>query len=689
MGGSYDYRLTLLSIMVALMLSLMAFGLAAWIYRNNNGAKQYWRLSGAVAMGTFVWSAHFATLLIFSADKPAHFDLDLMVLSWVVAIAVSCFAFWAVSRWQAASTSIIGVILLGTGLVGMCYLTIKALQTTPDAGFNPSLLSLFVSVLVTISAVVLLALFWIRAPKIKQNRIFAMLGMALLPVFAIGYCIVMATTHSGLVTTDSSLSASTPSLLIVILCTGAAGLVMVTYFVSAFGIKARNHDSLNQSLRQTNLELSQLAMIDTLTQLPNRRMFQQHLDIAAGHVSRESHSRNSLAVAYIDLDGFKPVNDALGHHVGDEVLQVVARRLNMAVRGCDVVARLGGDEFVALIENIKSDEDIILIVDRIVQSLREVFYIANHEIAISASVGIAVYPRDGNTKNLMKCADAAMYRAKSDGKNQFRFFDAEIELASNRLLEMQRELNQALANNEFKLLFQPKIDSKTNALTGVEALLRWRHPVRGMIYPEVFVPAAERFGLINHIGDWVVEEVCRVLYRLRGQGITLNIAINLSPQQFRNPSLVTNVVQMLNRYDLPASSLMFEITGCRTLHNLEQFNSLLADFHAAGLKLAMDDFYTSNFSLAFLRNIKVNVLKLDRTFINDICSNQQSQEVVEAVVRLAHALKLSVVAVGVNMEDQRKLLMELGCDQLQGYLFSRPVPEEMLIGLINQFSPIE
>jgi diguanylate cyclase (GGDEF)-like protein len=441
--------------------------------------------------------------------------------------------------------------------------------------------------------------------------------------------------------------------------------------------------SLSNTFKHANYELSRMAMLDTLTQLPNRRSFQQHLDFG---IRRSARMGNSIALAFIDLDGFKPINDALGHHIGDEVLQAVAKRLNTAVRGCDVVARIGGDEFVALLEDIKSDQDIIPIVERMIQSLRDVFFIDHHEISISASIGIAVYPRDGDIERLMVCADAAMYRAKTDGKNQFRFFDSDIELASDLLMELQRDLSQALARDEFRLHFQPKVDSKTHALTGAEVLLRWQHPIKGMLSPAAFIPAAERFGLINQIGEWVIEESCRTLHRLRNQGLGLNLSINLSPLQCRNPNLVSHVVRVMERFDLPRASLMFEVTELAASSNPEQMDSLLIACRHAGIAVSMDDFGAGNSSLVCLQNLKIDELKLDDVLVKHIAINDRSRAIASSIIALAHALELTVVAEGVETEEQRQTLAKLGCDEQQGFLFSRPVPEEKLAGLIKQLS---
>lgn len=394
----------------------------------------------------------------------------------------------------------------------------------------------------------------------------------------------------------------------------------------------------------------------------------------------------SLAVAFIDLDGFKNINDSYGHHVGDELLIAVASRLNSAIRDGDLVARLGGDEFVAVIENVITEKDVVPVVERIVQSIREVFYIQDQSINISTSVGVAMSPRDGEMSKLLMCADTAMYRAKSDGKNQFRFYDSEIELASDRLLEMQRDLQHALNHREFKLNFHPKVDGLYQSLIGLETLIRWEHPQKGDIPPNIFIPAAESLGLINKIGNWVIEETCRIQSNMRKLGIDLTISINLSSQQFRNENLVDDILSLLSAYNLPKSALMFEFNEFTAMHSSSQFKTILNDFKLAGIQVAMDDFGTGYSSLQYLHTIDVSEVKLDRHFVKDIVSNLKTRSVIGAIVQLAHTLGLIVVAEGVETEEQRMILTELGCDQLQGYLFAQPVSEENLVDMLDKIN---
>jgi diguanylate cyclase (GGDEF)-like protein len=444
--------------------------------------------------------------------------------------------------------------------------------------------------------------------------------------------------------------------------------------------------SLHQQYTRFSLEdlsgnLDRIVTTDVLTQLPNRNAFRQQLESG---IRRCKRTNSSLAVAFIDLDDFKPINDTYGHHTGDEMLKMVAQRLVGAVLPCELIGRIGGDEFLALIEDIKSNQDIVTIVERIIDSLRQPFFVDHHELHISASVGIAVYPRDGNPERLLIAADSAMYHAKSAGKNQFRFYDAEMELASDRLMEMQRDLKLALERNEFELYFQPKIDSKSGLLAGVEALLRWQHPEKGWIAPNIFIAAAERFGMMNQISHWVIEESCRTLHRLRSMGIHLQISINLSFLQFRNPDLVKNILQVLKRFELPNACLMFEIREASGMANHEQFNARLAEFRDAGIDVAMDHYGIGDSSIDGLRKLNISQVKLDQSITNKVGEDEQACRIADALIRFAHALDLIVIAQGVETEAQRKALVELNCDQMQGFLFGRPVPESRLPQLVKQ-----
>lgn len=466
--------------------------------------------------------------------------------------------------------------------------------------------------------------------------------------------------------------------LIAALC--VSGLILATLLTAMLDLFLRTK---KLSLNHSRENLSQMAMVDTLTQLPNRRALMQHLETAT---KKSEATGTSLAVAFIDLDSFKPINDTLGHQVGDEVLQMVAKTLAASVRSCDEVARIGGDEFIAIIGGVKVDEDYITIIDRMVNSIREIRLIKHPEVKLTASIGVAMYPRDGDIEQLISAADTAMYRAKKDGKNQYRFFDAEIAQAADQLLETQHYLKNAVINDEFKLHYQIKINSISREPVGAEALLHWEHPARGLLPSEDFMQAAERFGLSYDINNWVIEESCRTLQQLNQQSIPFNIAIHLSQQQLKNPNLVSDILEILKKYDLATSSVLFEISEAAAIKNESLLNGLLSEFKAANIKISIDNFGTQSSSLSYLQNLDINELKLDSTFISNVGSNQKTRGIIQAIIEFAHVLELNVVAEGIETENQRKTLVELGCDQMQGSLISRSMPKERFIHLLKNLN---
>jgi diguanylate cyclase (GGDEF)-like protein len=441
--------------------------------------------------------------------------------------------------------------------------------------------------------------------------------------------------------------------------------------------------SIAASTESDTDEMNQLAYIDHLTQLPNRGALMHHLQST---INRCDRNGSSLALAFIDVDNFKQINDTHGHKVGDEVLKKISKRLVSAVRGCDKVARIGGDEFIAIIEDVDHDQDCIAIVDRMVTSVREPCSIANTELHLSVSIGIAIYPNSGDIEALIQSADKAMYRAKKDGKNQYRFFDEEIALAAEQLLEMQFDIKNALANEEFVLHYQIKIDSITRTPVGAEAFLRWQHPTRGLLTPADFMESAERVGLSFAIHHWVNTECCRTLQQLKDLHIPFHIAINLSHQQMANPNLVIDICDLLKQYDLPTSSVVFEVTESAATKNKSLFNAQLERFKAANIKIALDDFGTQASSIVNLQSMQVSELKFDPTFTAEITTNHKIRSVIQAMIELAHVLGLNVVAENIETEEQRLALAELGCDHMQGYLFSRPLPEQRLIGLLKNLN---
>jgi diguanylate cyclase len=423
------------------------------------------------------------------------------------------------------------------------------------------------------------------------------------------------------------------------------------------------------------------GMRDPLTQLPNRSVFMKKLQNA---IRRAHASQSKVAVALINLDDFKPVKNTLHHLTGDAVLKIIAKRLEASLRGADIACRIGGDAFLLLIQEVKTHQEIELIIQRLIDSLISPLNVNDHAINLSISVGIGTYPAIPDTDHLIICADTAMYQAKSAGRNLYRFYDEEMGVAGDQLQELQLDLKQALENNEFELYFQPKVDAQHGHIRSLEALIRWRHPVKGSILPTVFIQAAERFGLISRIHHWVVEECCRTMHRLRSQGLHTQISVNLAAQQLRDPALVHHIVELLDQFQLPHSCLVFEVSGLMALKHPDIFNARMAEFQSAGIDIALDDFGITNASIAYLQ--KVQQVKLDRKITIKIAGDKKSYEMTDALIRLAHSLDLIVVAEGIENEAQARCLRELKCDMMQGHLLGHPVSADKLAPLLEQRS---
>lgn len=424
--------------------------------------------------------------------------------------------------------------------------------------------------------------------------------------------------------------------------------------------------------------LAYLAYHDPLTNLPNRLAFESQLAQSLRSCQRENHQ---LALMLIDLDNFKNINDTLGHQVGDQLLQNVALRLRECVRASDLVARIGGDEFVVVLPDIESPLTAARVASKIQSNLADSYRIADHVLYATPSIGISLYPIDGGDPGtLLRNADTAMYHAKSAGRNNHQFYTARMNEAAGERLAMENELRQAIAaispaSSEFSLHFQPQIETVSGRVLGVEALLRWNNAKFGQVSPMRFICIAEETGLIQPLGDWVIWETCRQIRVMKQQGIdSIRVAINISAQQLRHENLLLLVRGALACYDLVPEDIELEVTESTAMENPEMTLSILDQLAAMGIVLAIDDFGTGYSSLAYLKHLPIKRLKLDRSFVTDIETDVNDAAICTATIALGHSLGLELVAEGVETEAQRDFLAGLGCDILQGYLFSRPMP---------------
>ncbi len=440
-------------------------------------------------------------------------------------------------------------------------------------------------------------------------------------------------------------------------------------------------------LKATQERIRHLAHHDTLTNLPNRFSLNEKLEQAVAFCRR---NRMQLALMLIDLDRFKTINDTLGHHAGDELLVEVARRLLGAVRESDIVARLGGDEFVVALPGIGSPDDAAHLADKIAREISRPYLISGQEQRTTPSIGICLFPEDGgDISDLLKNADVAMYHAKAKGRGNYQFFTEDMNVATTRRMNIESDLRLALERDEFELHYQPQLDLRSGTIVGVEALIRWRHPIRGLVPPGDFIPIAEESGMIASIGDWVLQEACRQLRLWQDKGIAhIRMSINLSTGQFLDKTLPARIHELLAQYRLSAGLLDLEVTESMSMASPDESISVMKTMSNSGLTLSIDDFGTGYSSLAYLKLLPINTLKIDRSFVKDIESDPNDADICDVTVLLAHKLGLEVVAEGVETEAQLKFLLSIGCEKVQGYLISKPLPADQAETFIRNNPPM-
>ena len=430
-------------------------------------------------------------------------------------------------------------------------------------------------------------------------------------------------------------------------------------------------------------KLNYLAYHDVLTGLPGRTLFHDRLVQAVTNAHRHG---DKLGVLFIDLDHFKNINDSLGHYAGDMLLKQVAALFTACMREDDTVARLGGDEFVVILASMASEDEAWMVSQKILKLMTEPFTIEAHELFVTCSIGIALYPKDGDdAKTLLQSADGALYLAKNKGRNNAQFCTAEMNAKALERLTLESELRQAINRQEFLLHYQPRVDMVSGEITGMEALVRWQHPVQGLLYPTKFIPVAEESGLIVPLGEWVLRTACEQNKAWQLAGLKpVSIAVNLSARQFKQQDLVELVSSILQETELDPSYLELELTESMVMQNVEAAIATLTQFKVIGVKLSIDDFGIGYSSLNYLKHFPIGFLKIDQSFVRDITTNRDDAIIAKIIISMAHDLGLRVIAEGVETEEQKSFLCSHRCDEMQGYFFSMPLPAEELETLLKE-----
>lgn len=641
-----------------------------------------WGLGGSLAIGTGLWLLQ---LLAWRQVQPAAapwFELVPFVLAWGVAVAGVAAALF-VSRWMPSSGVAHAALLLFLLPTLAVVFVASGAALAPAPRWERIEAAPVAAALAIAAGGLALALRLLEGPRqrwlrgVSAQRVVGVLLFALALLLAEGVGLHAAPLPPAAALIGPTLMPSDavdPRLAGVVM--GFAAVLLALAVLSALVDTRGSHRAraLAGSLQSANRRLRELAFSDALSGLPNRLHFEERLDLTLAQVGRQP---SAMAVLFIDLDGFKAVNETFGHAAGDEVLRQVGHRLQAVARAQDAVARVGGDEFLLLVAQPGSHESAAAAAQRTLHALMAPYALppscGGSEIRLSCSIGIAMFPEHGPTTRLISNADAAMFAVKRTGGSTYAFFEPRMELDASDQLELQTDLRLAIERGELALFYQPKVDARTREMTGVEALVRWQHPGRGAVGPAELIAVAERFGLIGTIGQWVTDEACRQIRRWEDQGLRIRVAINLSAHQLRQDDLVQRVRQAFEAHRVDAALVTFEITETVAMEDTQATLRSFAQLARAGVGLAIDDFGTGHSSLAYLRTLPARELKIDRSFIGDLGLSGDAMAVVDAVIRLAHALGLRVVAEGVESERQCEILGTLGCDEFQGYLFARPM----------------
>ena len=647
-------------------------------------AQRQWRMLGACCLAGGIWAMHFISMLAFQAPLEVHYDVSLTVLSLLIALIVAWVGMNSINRRHMRPYHYLKrAVLIAVGIIFMHFVGMAALETGAQQYYQTGrlLASMAIALLTSLAALLLARYFrngsgtlhqalkygasLLMAGGIVATHFTAMSAMTL---------VIPADTALRLPSADNSLQLGLTIAFITLLISGAS----ISAALADKKLQSKEHDLrrvsmlLNQ-LDQARASLQQAAHYDALTNLINRRGFNQ---VFAERLAEQNADDNRLAVMFLDIDHFKRINDSLGHAAGDELLKVIANHIKAATRSQDLVARFGGDEF-CVVTSLNNRDEARHLAQRIMQRMKDPIDLGGRRMVMTTSIGISIFPDDGNTaEELLKHADLALYQSKGNGRNSLTFFNDSLKTRATLALQLEEELRIALLEERGLCVhYQPIFDLHNGQVAKLEALVRWQHPQHGLLGPDRFIGIAEANGLIIDLDLWVLRHACADLARLHRHGYgDLKVTVNCSAVTLSHDELASEVEKALFHSALAPRHLELEITENALMGDIQRTVSLLKRVRAQGVALSIDDFGTGYSSLAYLKRLPLDILKIDRTFLQDVPGSQKDREIVQAIIVMAHTLHLQVVSEGVETVEQLEFLETHGCDYLQGYLLSRPVP---------------
>ncbi|MCK1789559.1 putative bifunctional diguanylate cyclase/phosphodiesterase [Pseudomonas violetae] len=698
LGYTHNTFLVLLAYMVACVGSFATLDIAERVdHAQKPESQRLWRLVGTACLACGIWAMHFIGMLAFQAPVEIHYALPIILVSLMIALLASWLVMFTLSQVQQTLWHYVkAAVCIGLGIAAMHYVGMGAMRSKAAAYFEPMLFTLSVIIAMLAGLAALLIARHLRggsglSHQLKKYTASLVLGAGLFGMHFTGIAAFKLVLPAGSVLTPPSENDHLQLGLTVAVMTL---LIIGSSISAALADKKLQHkerdlqrvNALLSQLDQARMSLQQVAHYDALTNLLNRRGFNQ---LFAEKLIEKTNEGGMLAVLFLDIDHFKRINDSLGHDAGDELLKVLASHIKGSVRSHeDVVARFGGDEFCILI-GLHDREEARHMAQRIMMKMKEPIELSGRRMVMTTSIGISLFPEDGRTcEELLKNADLALYQSKGNGRNGLNFFSAILKTRAMMELQLEEELRHALRENSgLMLYYQPIFDLKTGLVSKLEALVRWQHPVHGLLAPERFIAIAEANGLIAQLDNWVLRKACEDLGELSRQGCeALRIAVNCSPLNLVREELADEIEQALRIAGVAPQRLELEVTENALMGNIANTLVLLRQIRALGVSLSIDDFGTGYSSLAYLKRLPLNTLKIDRSFIQDIPQSTQDMEIVQAIIVMAHTLHLHVVTEGVETQEQYDALERSDCDFIQGYLLSRPVPLAELRPVLNEIN---